>query len=59
MFREPGATCGILKVRGMKGPPGRRVHRRVEKNGPNSAMYTQLFHVVQIALMAPKSLLAT
>lgn len=28
-------------------------------NGPNSAMYAQLFHVVQIALMAPKSLLAT
>ena len=26
---------------------------------PNLAMYAQLFHVVQIALMAPKSLLAT
>lgn len=33
VFREPGAPCGILKVRGMKGSPRRRIHRRVEESG--------------------------
>lgn len=59
VFREPGASCGIFEMRRMKGSPRRRVHGCVEEIGPISTVYTQLFHVVPIALMATDHLQAT